>query len=77
MNTAALQAIRDIASRKAAAYSHVLFFTRRFTSGTLAGLTHDDSIGFCNEADAHEWVATINASKKLSYRVESWKVVAS
>ena len=37
MSPAALQAIRDIASRKAAAYSHVLFFTRRFTSAASSG----------------------------------------
>ena len=73
---AALQAFRAMAA-KAHGYTHTLHFTRRFTSGTLVGLTHDDQLGFCNEADAHEWVATINASKKLSYRVESWKVVAS
>ena len=56
MNNAALAAIRDIATR-AMAYPFTLSFTREFTTGTLAGLTHDDSLGFCRAADADEWIA--------------------
>jgi hypothetical protein len=73
MNTAQLKATRAIGT-KTVGYTHTLRFTRLFTSGHLEGLTHDDVMGFCSAADCDEWVATINASKKLSYRIVSWTI---
>ncbi|MGA7121198.1 MAG: hypothetical protein WBY94_13925 [Polyangiaceae bacterium] len=75
MNNAALAAIRDIAAK--AAYPYTLSFTREFTSGTLAGLTHDDKLGFCAAPDAEEWVSSVNGANragKLEYKVIAWKV---
>ena len=54
-----------------------LSFVREFTAGNLAGLTHEDVIGFCSEAAATEWVSTINqknAHGKVDYRIVKWTV---
>jgi hypothetical protein len=75
MNNAQLAALRDLQSTSS--YQFKLSFTREFTSGTLVGLTHDDSIGFCTRLDAEEWVSSIsrqNAAGKLNYRVVKWSV---
>ena len=79
MNNAAMTAIRAIAT-KSVTYAYTLAFTREFTSGTLAGLTHDDIIGFCRAADADEWVTSVNAANargKVDYRVIKWSVASA
>jgi hypothetical protein len=53
-----------------------LAFRRKFTSGTLKGLTHDDSIPFTSKASAKKWVSTINRKNKsgdVDYRVVQWE----
>ena len=75
MNNATLSALRDLAAKSA--YPFTLAFTREFTAGTLAGLTHNDTIGFCRALDAEEWVSSVNrahAKGKLEYRVIKWSV---
>ena len=79
MNQAQLQGMRNLAATKQVGYSHDLRFTRRFTSGTLVGMTHEDHIPFCSMLDAEEGVSSVNqanAKGKLNYRVETWKVVS-
>jgi hypothetical protein len=59
------------------AYPYTLTFTREFTTGTLKGLTHDDTIGFCRAQHADEWVASVNAANakgKVDYKVIKWSV---
>ena len=79
MNNAALKAVREIAT-KSTPYPFTLTFTREFTSGSLVGLTHDDHLGFCREADAHEWVSSVNQANKrgtLDYKVIAFAVTTS
>lgn len=75
MNATQLTALRSLAY-----YPFTLQFTREFTKGTLLGLTHDDSLGFCVELDAEEWVSAVNANNRkgsVDYKVVSWKVVSA
>ena len=70
---AAEQEVRPLAQ----GYAHVLRFTRLFTSGTLTGMTHEDSIPFCTALDAEEWVAGVNrnnAKGSVNYKVVSWNL---
>lgn len=49
-----------------------LEFTRFFTSGTLAGLTHDDSLTFVDRGRAAAWVRGIRRNSRagqLNYRL--------
>jgi hypothetical protein len=76
MNNAALTAIREIGT-KSTAYPFTLDFTREFTAGTLVGLTHEDTIGFCHGSDADEWVSSVNRANKagkVDYKVIRWCV---
>jgi hypothetical protein len=75
MNTAQLKGLRDMATKNP--YPFTLSFTREFTAGTLAGLTHDDSIGFCRASDGDEWVSSVNRANKdgkIDYKVIKWSV---
>jgi hypothetical protein len=79
MNNAAVTALRDIKYPTVRYGWIALAFTREFTSGTLAGLTHSDSIGFCSEAAAAEWVSTINrknAAGEVDYKIVKWSVAS-
>jgi len=52
-------------------------FHREFTAGNLAGLGHEDELGFCRLADAQEWVRVINeknAAGKLDYKVTAFSI---
>jgi hypothetical protein len=76
VNNAALKAFRALAGKPG--YPYQLTFTREFTKGSLMGLTHEDTVGFCTEADAEEWVAAVNrnnAAGKVNYRVIKWGYV--
>lgn len=76
MNTAQLQAVRELAQAKQlSAYPVVISFEGPFIRGSLVGLNHEGKLGFCSEADAAEWVAGVNRSKSCDYRVASWRVV--
>lgn len=79
MNNATIKALREMGTGSTG-YSHTLVFTREFTKGTLVGLTHEDSIGFCSATACNEWVSAVNRANKagkVDYKVISWKVVAS
>ena len=60
MNTAQLAALRSLKYPTVRPGWIALSFVREFTAGNLIGLTHEDTIGFCSEAAALEWVSTIN-----------------
>ena len=75
MNNAALAGFRALSA--SVVYPVTLAFTREFTKGTLVGMTHDDTIGFCSVFDAEEWVSSVNAANrkgKVEYRVIKWSV---
>jgi hypothetical protein len=77
MTGAALKAVREMAMVRASVYPFTLRFTREFTAGVMTGGTHDDSIGFCKEADGIEWVSVINQKNKagkLDYKVVAWRI---
>jgi hypothetical protein len=61
-------------------YPYTLHVTQEFTSGTLAGLTYEGSIGFFCEARAKGWASSINSKNKrgeIDYKVISFRVVRS
>lgn len=77
MNNAALTALRSMKYPTVRPGWISLSFVREFTAGNLAGLTHEDVIGFCSDAAATEWVSTINqrnARGKVDYRIVKWTV---
>lgn len=77
MNTAQLTAIRSLKYPPVRAGWVSLSFVREFTSGNLAGLTHEDSIGFSSEAAAVEWVSSINRKNgtgDVDYKIVKWTV---
>jgi hypothetical protein len=80
MTDAQLKALRTLAiANQLKHYAVHMYFTCEFTCGSLAGMTHDDQIGFCNRADADEWVAAVNranAKGKVDYRVINWTFAA-
>lgn len=44
---------------------------RKFTSGTLMGLTHTDRMGFMTRNDAKAWAAEVSNSTHTNYTVVS------
>lgn len=44
------------------AYPVTLNFTRHFTSGTLVGIDHNDTLGFVSVDAARRWVRCVSAS---------------
>jgi hypothetical protein len=79
MNNAAATALRDLKYPTVRSGWIALSFVREFTSGNLVGLTHEDTIGFCSEAAASEWVSTINrknAAGGVDYRIVKWTVAS-
>ena len=42
---------------------------RKFTSGTLEGLTHTDRMGFMTEKDAKTWANAVSNSTRTNYIV--------
>jgi hypothetical protein len=46
-----------------------LYFTRQFTSGTLKGIRHYDSISFPTPKACMEWAESVNASSRLNYKI--------
>lgn len=49
-----------------------LHFTRRFTSGHLVGLEHQDKLTFVSRAAAEDWLAKVVAageSGRLNYKI--------
>lgn len=74
MNNAQLTGLRNLTTNP---YPVKLTFTREFTKGALKGIVHQDSMGFCKELDAEEWVSSINRGNeagKVEYRVTKWSV---
>lgn len=58
-------------------YGYVLHFVRHFTRGTMIGIRHSDSIGFCSRNDCLDWVHDVNRAHelgKLPYVVEAYVV---
>ena len=75
MNNAQLTGLRNLAYPTVRQGWIACSFVREFTSGSLVGLTHEDTIGFCSEAAASEWVSTINsknAKGDIDYHIVKW-----
>jgi hypothetical protein len=62
----------QIAKHSGSPCSHLLVYVHEFIGGNLAGIKFEDSLPFCSESDARDWVKTINAKAKrgkLNYSV--------
>ena len=44
---------------------------RKFTSGTLDGITHTDRMGFMTQKDAKTWACAVSNSPRTDYTVVS------
>lgn len=59
-------------------YAFTLFFARMFTRGNLAGIVHQDSIGFCTSKACNEWVDAINIANTMGtvdYKIDTFRVI--
>jgi len=77
MNVARNSRLSETVATNTNPYPVKLKFTREFTKGALSGIKHEDSMGFCKELDAEEWVSSVNRSNaagKCEYRVIKWSV---
>ncbi len=59
-------------------YTHLLSYTKVFHSGLLKGQSYRDSLPFCSEKEAHDYVAGINDPKRkdLDYKIEGFYSVS-
>lgn len=68
----------QVAKHSESPYSHLLVYVHEFVSGSFEGTSFEDSLPFCSDADAREWVKAINGKAKrgkLNYRVNDFVVV--
>jgi hypothetical protein len=68
----------QVAKHSESPYSHLLVFVQEFVIGNLKGMTYEDSLPFCSDADARGWVDAISAKAKrgkVNYRVIESTVV--
>lgn len=55
-------------------YPFTICYTQLFTRGNLAGLTYSGRLGFCSEADCHNWAKAVTTGQHTNYIIVGYWV---